>query len=149
MSEDRPSLILDYEARRPGRVAQKLLLWWNRRSANVMLVLLACFSVAANGLAAMNQGDRAVLLSGYALASSICVVAVAICGRDGVVRYAISARVFIGLVAAMCVVGEFRVWSCPHATYVGIGPLSFAVAGKRCGNPQPFKPFWPIVGAQY
>jgi len=48
-----------------------------------------------------------------------------------------------GLIAVGLVVGlTFNIQSCPHATYLRVGPLFTAISGTACGNRQPLRFWW-------
>lgn len=83
-------------------------------------------------------GNAAELLVLYSFFAAVTVVMVA---RNDLRGRSVPKWVLIALVVIFVLVAHVGYWSCPHASYLRLGPVSFSIAEKPCRNIQDHKMF--------
>lgn len=98
----------------------------------ISLLLLSLIVAAIAGARADPLKDSLLML--YAVGVMFFVVFFAVRGRVGKDHLTARARKVVAILAIASLSLNVSVSSCPHARYVCVGPLHFAVSGKACGN---------------
>ena len=145
-----PALVLDYAPAPPAwwrRVLRKLLWFFLRRRVRTVeivvggwLLMVGLYFFAGSREYVPKEYHRTLLSAAYlavtgATLSAFCILLMQFRWRAALLA------VIIALPTG-AVGGLFQTDRCPHATYLNIGGVTFAISGKACHNPRYFAPWW-------